>query len=390
MIDKKIGILGGGQLGKMLCMAATGMNLDIRIMDESIEFPAGLVNKNFIEGDITKYEDVLRFGRTVDILTIEFEKINVDALSTLEKEGIQVYPSAHIIAVIQDKGIQKEFFVKNNISTSNFISFNNKSEIIEAIISGKVSYPFVQKTKRDGYDGQGVLICKDLSCESQMFDLPSIVEDIVDIDKEIAVIACRNANGDIVIYDAVEMVFDSEANLLDYQLSPAQLDKDVRFKVSEMAYEIAIKLDLVGILAIEFFLTKKGEVIVNEMAPRPHNSGHHTIEACDTSQYENHLRAILNLPLGCPDIISSSILVNLMGSNNFVGDTSYSGLIDILKISGAHLHLYGKKHTKPFRKMGHVTLLHEKEHIPINAVEVIKQAFRTAPVKIKIRSNERE
>lgn len=382
MLDKKIGILGGGQLGKMLCMAGSGMNLDIYVMDKQKDFPAGSVCAQFVEGDITEYSDVLNFGRTVDILTIEFEKINVAALFDLEKEGRKVYPSPEIISMIQDKGIQKQFYKEKHIPTSNFILFKSKHEILQSLKKGQLNFPFVQKARRDGYDGQGVLVCHDDKYVDLLFDTPSVIEELVSIEKEIAVIVCRNKRGHVSIYDPVEMVFNHEANLLDYQISPAHIENSTFLEATEMAYNIANTLELVGILAIEMFLDKTGKLILNEVAPRPHNSGHHTIESCYTSQYENHLRAILNLPLGKPDILAHSVLINLLGSPGYSGETVISGEDEILRINGSNLHLYGKKNTKPFRKMGHVTLIHEKERIPYESISRIKKSFSTAPLNI--------
>ena len=379
MNDIKIGILGGGQLGKMLCMAGSGMSLNISVMDKSKSFPAGLVCKNFIEGDITSEKDVLDFGRSVDVLTIEFEKINVDALYQLESEGKKVFPSASIIGMIQDKGTQKQFYSNHNIPTSDYYLCESKEDVLSRMEDGEFSFPFVQKTRRDGYDGQGVLVCKDESYKSKLFDAPCVIEKMVDIEKELAVIVCRNEKGDIAIFDTVEMVFDPQANLLDYQLAPARIDKSMVYEINDLAMSIAQKLDLVGLLAIELFLDTSGKILVNEMAPRPHNSGHHSIEACFTSQYENHLRAILNLPLGKTDILSPSILINLLGCENYSGKATISGSEDILKVQGSHLHLYGKNDTKPYRKMGHVTLLHEKEHVPYDSIDEIKRHFKTAP-----------
>ena len=380
MTDKRIGILGGGQLGKMLCMAGYQMSMNMSILDSALSFPAAQVCKSFKEGEITNYDDVFSFGQYMDIITIEIEKVNVQALIDLEKIGKSVFPSSDIILTIQDKGIQKQFFEANNLPTSDFKLVTGKEELLRLIKSGDIQQPFVQKVRKNGYDGRGVKIIKSSDGPDEMIDAPSVIEKLVNVDKEIAVIICRNAKGDIAIYDPVEMVFDPKANLLVYQLSPSSIEEKTLMEINHIAYDIALRFDLVGILAIELFLTHSGEILINEMAPRPHNSGHHSIEACKTSQYENHLRSICNLPLGDPTSLSPSLLINLLGSSGYNGPTHYRGIEQILNIQGSNLHLYGKKISKPNRKMGHVTILYDGVESPLKYFDIVKESFYTSPL----------
>jgi len=379
MIEKRIGILGGGQLGKMIFQAGSTMLLDISFLDKSSDYPAGLITKNFTEGDIANYDDIIAFGQNMDVISIEIERVNVEALKVLKEAGKDVFPSPEIIGLIQDKGDQKKFYKDHGFDTSPFILVDSTEDIYEGLKNGSISYPFVQKSRRGGYDGRGVAVINGQNEIHKILEGPCVIEEKVDIDKEIAVLVCRNKGGEVAIYDPVEMVFDDEANLLDYQLAPAAISRDQNINIHELALKMASKLDLVGLLAIELFLDKEGNIIVNEMAPRPHNSGHHTIEACYTGQYENLLRAILNLPLGCPDIISPSILVNLLGSPDYRGETVYSGISEIMNLRGANLHLYGKNETRPHRKMGHVTILHEEHYSPHESKDIIKRVFKTVP-----------
>ena len=380
MIDKRIGILGGGQLGKMIYSAGSQMNIKLSYLDQSKDSPTGQVCMAFEVGDITAYDDVLSFGRKNDIISIEIEKVNVEALKQLQKEGKSVCPSPGIIEMIQDKGLQKEFYKSNDIANSPFILVEGEDEINNLIEKGQLTFPFVQKSRKGGYHGQGVAVINNESDLNKLLPVPSVIEDLVAIEKEIAVIVCRNRNGEVAIYDPVEMVFDPQANLLDYHLAPANLSNDSVKEVFELAMKMANTLSLEGILAIELFLDQNDQIIVNEMAPRPHNSGHHTIESCFTSQYENMLRAILNQSLGRPEILCPSILINLLGSAGYSGDTVYTGLEEILNVRGSNLHLYGKSQTKPFRKMGHVTLLHDKNYVPLESKDLIKSVFKTKPV----------
>lgn len=356
-IDLVVGILGGGQLGKMLCQAGSKLAIDFKVMDKDKTFPCASICSSFIEGDINNFEDVLDFGQKVDILTVEIENVNIKALEKLEEKNLKVYPPTSALKIIRDKGLQKMFFESHKIPTSDFELFADKESIIAAYENKILTLPFVQKSRKDGYDGRGVFIVRDQADFVNIMDTLSVIETLVDIKKEISVIVARNVGGDIVVYDPVEMEFHPTANLVEYIFAPSSLSQAQIEECKDLAVRLAELLEIVGLLAVEMFLTEDGRLIVNEMAPRPHNSGHHTIESYNISQYEAHLRAIMNLPLLTPVIQSPSVVVNLLGEDGYMGKTRYQGLDEVLRIDGVHLHLYGKKETKPFRKMGHVTIV---------------------------------
>jgi 5-(carboxyamino)imidazole ribonucleotide synthase len=376
MITKKIGILGAGQLGKMLLQAGSRWDLDLHIMDKAADFPAAKLTNQFTKGDFTLYDDVYRFGQQMDIISIEIENVNSDALLQLEREGKKVHPQAAVIQTIKDKGLQKQFYAKNSIPTSNFILANSAPDILNRLKSGDIKLPFVQKSRTEGYDGRGVQVVRNEADLAYLFDKPSVIEDMVDIKKEIAVLVARNASGAIVDYPAVEMAFHPTANLVEQLISPARIQTDSEQKMRMLAKKIIKDLDMVGLLAIEFFLTNEDQILVNEVAPRPHNSGHHTIEGNVTSQYEQHLRAILDLPLGLTDISSPAVMINLLGAEGYEGDAYYEGLSQSLAMSNVHVHIYGKKTTKPFRKMGHVTVLDKDLDIAIAKAKKIAKIIR--------------
>lgn len=356
-LDKKIGILGGGQLGKMLYQAATPLGLNIHFMDRSKDFPVGRICPHFTEGDFKNYEDVINFGEDKDVISIEIEAVNVDALRDLEIAGKEVYPQPEVISLIQDKGEQKQFFEDINVQSSAFTLVDSAQDLKEKIETGLIPFPFVQKLRRDGYDGRGVVVIREKSELSQAFDAPSVIEDLVSIDKEISVIVARQSDEICVVYDPVEMIVDPDANLLDRQLAPASISSTLSNGAKEIAKKVAFELQIVGLLAVEMFVDKEQRIWVNELAPRPHNSGHHTIEACHTSQYEQHLRCLVGLPLGDPSIVSSSLLMNVLGEAGFTGPAVYEGLDKCLGLSGIHVHIYGKAITKPMRKMGHINIV---------------------------------
>jgi 5-(carboxyamino)imidazole ribonucleotide synthase len=349
----KLGVLGGGQLGRMLLQEAVNFNLQLHMLDPDADAPCKDLATSFMIGDLKDFDTVYRFGKTVDLLTIEIEHVNVDALQKLEEEGLKVFPRPELLRIVQDKGLQKEFYVANNIPTADFFLTENKSQIQDFANH----FPFMQKMRKGGYDGKGVVKLSNPSELSQAFDVPSVLEKLVDFEKEISVIIARNENGEIKTFPLVELEFNPEANLVEYLFAPANISSSIETKANDIAMNVAIALDLVGILAVEMFVTKNGEVLVNEIAPRPHNSGHHTIEANYTSQYEQHLRSILNMPLGSTKSKTAAVMVNLLGEKGFSGNAIYEGLAEVLSIEGVKLHLYGKKTTKPFRKMGHITVL---------------------------------
>ncbi len=348
-----IGILGGGQLGRMLIQHAINLNLNISVLDPDKNAPCKHLVKKFTLGNLNDFETVYDFGKDKDLITIEIENVNVEALKALEKEGKKVYPQPHIIEMIQDKGLQKMFYQRNNIPSPDFFLVDNKKQI-----SKYANYfPFFQKLRKGGYDGKGVVKLVNPHHIDKAFDEPSVLERLVDFDKELSVIVARSESGEIKCFPVVECEFNAEANLVEFLFSPANIKKRVEKDALKLASDIAEKLKIIGLLAVELFLTKDGKVLVNEIAPRTHNSGHHTIEGNITSQFEQQWRAILNLPLGDTSIVKAGVMVNLLGDFGYEGTAIYQGLEDVLKFSGVYVHLYGKAITKPFRKMGHATIV---------------------------------
>ncbi len=352
-----LGIIAGGQLGKMLALAASNWAIRSSILDPDEHSAASTVCNTFFKGDFLNYGDVLNFGRTVDVITLELENVNVEALQQLKKEGKRIIPDPDILAVIKDKGLQKQFYEKHSIPTSPFRLFKNDEEIKKAIDKGTVKFPFVQKTRQAGYDGKGVQIINDSHQTQKLFSAPSLIEKKVSINKEIAIIVARNQSGEIKCFPAVEMEFNDTANLVEQLICPADISDKVEQRAINISCKIVEAFDYVGLLAVELFLDHDGNVIVNEIAPRTHNSGHHTIESTITSQYEQQLRALFNLPLGSTQLKLPSVMINLLGAEGFSGPVKYEGLKESLAIEGVKVHLYGKKSTRPFRKMGHVTIL---------------------------------
>ncbi len=350
--DFKLGVLGGGQLGRMLIQSGIDFNIQFSILDPDKNAPCSTLAE-FHHGKLTDYETVLKFGSTCDIITIEIENVNIEALKELQRRGKKVFPQPEVIELIQDKRKQKQFYQDNNIPTADFILTQNAAEVAAL----QHFLPAVNKLGKEGYDGRGVQILRTESDLSKAFDKPGLVEKLIDFKKEISVIVARNEKGEIKSFPVVEMVFHPIHNLVEYLFSPAELSPAVANKAEQIASSIIQKLNMVGILAVEMFVTKADEVLVNEIAPRPHNSGHQTIEANVTSQYEQHLRSILNLPLGNTDTISPSAMVNLLGEDGYEGPAKYAGFHEAMKTPGVHVHLYGKQITKPFRKMGHVTIM---------------------------------
>ena len=375
-LDHKIGILGGGQLGKMLAIEAANWHLPIYILDQDHQFPAVPYAPFFQAGDFKNFDDVVQFGKKVDILTIEIEQINVDALFYLEKEGVKVYPKPSTVQVIQDKGLQKMFYKERDIPTAEFQLFNDEKEIKEALKNKQIAFPFVQKSRKDGYDGKGVVVVSNENDLINLLDCPSIIEERINIETEISIIVARSASGELLHYEPVEQHFNQAANLVSYLICPAELEKSTLSKMNEIASLIAIDLDLVGLLAIEFFLDTNNDIFVNEVAPRPHNSGHHTQNSCETSQFEQHLRAILDLPLGSTRQHSIGAMVNIIGEPGYAGKTNYIGIEECLKIDGVHLHLYGKLETRPFRKMGHINIADKDRKKVLENIEKIKSTLR--------------
>ena len=373
--EKTIGILGGGQLGKMLLTTTRQWDIQTKVMDPSFEAPARLACNRFVQGDLMDYEAVVAFGKDIDILTIEIENVNADALAHLEKQGVRVYPQAQVLKIIQNKCHQKEFYKKNNIPTASFQLFSSKEELKDAVVRGFVSFPFVWKSESMGYDGYGVKIVRSNNDLEQVNEGGCIAEDLVNIDKELGIIVCRSPKREIQCYHCVEMEFHPEANQVEYVLSPARISKAIAKKAEEVALSVSRAFQHVGLLAVELFLTKEGEIWVNEVAPRPHNSGHYSIEASYTSQFEQHTRAILNLPLGNTENKLTGVMVNLVGKKGYTGAVHYKNLEHILAIEGVNPHIYGKKETRPFRKMGHITIVNKDLDIARKIAEEVKETI---------------
>ncbi len=368
----KLGILGGGQLGRMWIQNALNYNVTCHVIDPDANAPCKNICDEFTVGDITDFDTVYNFGKSLDLITIEIEKVNVEALEKLENEGVQVYPQPSIIKMIRDKGVQKQWMKEHGIPTSDFLLVENKAAL-ENLAWG---LPYVQKLRKDGYDGKGVQIIRNKEDFDLAFEAPSLVERLVDFEKEIAVIVARNSNGDCKTFPLVEMDFHPTANLVEFLVSPADVSEYIAMKAENIAVKIAEELQLVGLLAVEMFLTKDGRILVNEMAPRPHNSGHQTIEGNLCSQFEQHLRAIFNQPLANTDAKYVSVMINVLGEEGHTGEAQYEGLENILELDGVYVHLYGKKITKPFRKMGHVTVLDENRNEAIRKARLVKDTLK--------------
>ncbi|BAV94472.1 5-(carboxyamino)imidazole ribonucleotide synthase [Ichthyobacterium seriolicida] len=355
--DFKLGILGGGQLGKMLLNETRKLDIFTKVLDPSDSSPCKIGSNEFVKGDITDFKTVYEFGKSVDVLTFEIEKVNVQALKKLKSEGIGVYPPPEELELIQNKAVQKKFYLENDIPTSPFSLFANKRSLIEAVKNSEIDFPFVWKSTMFGYDGKGVCIVQKESDLEALTDGECIAEDLVSVKKELSMIVAKNPSGDFKAYPLVEMEFDKESNQVEYILCPARLDRALCDKARDIAIRVSQKMNIVGLLAIEMFQTQDDEILVNEVAPRPHNSGHYSIEGSYTSQFEQHLRAILDLPLGSTESKTPAVMVNIVGKEGHEGPVYYKGMTDILKIEGITPHIYGKKQTLPFRKMGHVTVV---------------------------------
>lgn len=374
--SQTIGILGGGQLGKMLLTTTRQWDINTKVMDPSNQAPGRISCNTFVVGDLMDYDKVVEFGKNVDILTIEIENVNTAALATLEKQGVKVYPQASVLKTIQNKCHQKKFYKSNNIPTAPFQLFDSKDALKDAIGKGEVSFPFVWKSEAMGYDGYGVQIVRTNSDLENINEGPCMAEDLVAIDKELGIIVCRSLKGESVCYPCVEMEFHPISNQVEYVLSPARISKSLEKKATELALLVSESFQHVGLLAVELFLTKEGELVVNEVAPRPHNSGHYSIEASYTSQFEQHIRAILDLPLGNTENKVAGVMVNLVGKEGHNGLVHYKNLEDILTIEGVNPHIYGKKETRPFRKMGHITIVNKDLGTAREIAEHVKETIK--------------
>ena len=367
----RLGILGGGQLGRMFIQSAMDYNIHVKILDPDPNAPCRFVAAEFFNGSITDFDTVYEFGQGCDIVTVEIENVNTDALFALEKEGKRVYPQPRVLELIKDKREQKTFYKENAIPTAPFTLIEGSGDLKDWS-----EFPVINKLGKEGYDGRGVQVLRNVGDLSRAFDAPGLMEEFVDFEKELAVIVARNLNGEIKSFPVVEMVFHPEANLVEYLFSPADISVETAAKADAVARDVIEKLGMVEILAVELFLTRDGEILVNEVAPRPHNSGHQTIEGNITSQYEQHMRSIFNLPLGDTSTRSRTAMVNLLGEEGYEGDARYEGIRDVMAEKGVHIHLYGKKLTKPFRKMGHVTIEEDDLDLLRRKVQFVKDKLK--------------
>lgn len=369
----RLGLLGGGQLGRMLLQAAIDFDLRPAVLDPDPDAPCAAIAPRFVVGSFRDFETVYEFGRGLDVLTIEIESVNLAALKRLRDEGVKVFPQPEVVELIQDKRHQKQFFRSTGLPTSDFVLTENKADARQH--TGFL--PAFHKLGTGGYDGRGVQRIATEADFDKAFDAPGVLEKVVDFEKELAVIVARSEGGEVRCFPTVEMVFHPEANLVEYLFAPAEISLETDAQAQAVARRAAEAFGIVGLLAVELFLTKQGEILINEVAPRPHNSGHHTLRANDVSQFEQHLRAILGLPLGDPTAHAAAAMVNLLGEDGHEGEARYQGMETLLAIPGVHPFLYGKKRTKPFRKMGHVTVVDED-------VDVLKEKVRAVQAAVKV------
>ncbi|WP_116790711.1 5-(carboxyamino)imidazole ribonucleotide synthase [Flavobacterium psychrotrophum] len=374
--DFKLGILGGGQLGKMLLTETRKFDIQTYVLDPSDEAPCKVGSNVFVQGSLMDFDTVYNFGKQVDVLTFEIELVNIEALEKLEAEGIKVYPSPKTLKQIQNKGTQKDFYTTNNIPTAPYKRFESLTDLKLAVEQEELTYPFVWKSTEGGYDGNGVKVIRSAESFNGLADVQCIAEVMIPFKNELAVIVTRTPSGEIKTYPVVEMEFHPEANQVEYVICPARIDDAVADKARAIALNVSQAFNHVGLLAVEMFQTEDDEILVNEVAPRPHNSGHYSIEASYTSQFEQHLRAILDLPLGNTDSKVAGIMVNLVGAEGYSGNVVYENIEKILGQDGVSPHIYGKKQTRPFRKMGHVTIVNEDIAKARKVAEEVKNTIR--------------
>jgi 5-(carboxyamino)imidazole ribonucleotide synthase len=379
--DFKLGILGGGQLGKMLLTETRKFDIQTLVLEPNEEAPARYGCNGFFKGALLDFDTVYEFGNMVDLLTIEIENVNLDALDKLEEEGLPIYPSPKTLRLIQNKGRQKDFYVANGIPTSAHQRFVDIFDLRKSLEKDELNFPFVWKSAQFGYDGNGVKICRSALDLVKLPEVECIAEQLVPFKNELAVIVARSVSGEVKTYPVVEMEFHPEANQVEYVICPARIDEKVAQKATEIALKVSKAFDHVGLLAVEMFQTEDDEILVNEVAPRPHNSGHYSIEASYTSQFENHIRAILDLPLGNTDSKVAGIMVNLVGEEGYSGQVIYENIEKIMAIDGVTPHIYGKRETRPFRKMGHVTIVNEDMTEARRIAEEVKNSIRVISVQ---------
>lgn len=365
--SSRLGMVGGGQLGRMFIQEAINFDVHVHVLDPDANAPCKHIAHSFTQGSLNDYDTLYNFGLDKDVLTVEIENVNIEALEALEKLGKKVFPQPRVLRIIKDKGIQKEFYKDHNIPTAPF----QLTENLEDVKQLANQLPFVQKMRTGGYDGKGVQVLRTVKDFENAFETPSVIEEMIPFEKEISIIVARNEKGEMAVYPAVECEFSEEANLVEFLFAPASISTEIENKSIELAKSVIEKLEMVGILAVELFLSKDGTLLVNEIAPRPHNSGHHTIECNVTSQFEQHMRSVLNLPLGSTEILQAGAMINLLGEKGYEGDVYYEGLEKFIGKPGVHPHIYGKAQTKSFRKMGHVTIAgKDLNHVKSLALEV--------------------
>lgn len=374
--DFTLGILGGGQLGKMLLTETRKFDIATKVMDAAADAPARFATNEFVRGDLLDYDAVYHFGKGVDVLTFEIENVNVAALEQLEREGVKVYPTPQSLNIIQNKASQKLFYEQHQIPTAPFQVFEDLNQLKQAAEKGEVTFPFVWKSARFGYDGNGVKIVRCLADLQQLPQGQCLAEMMIPFKNELAVIVVRSPKGEMKTYPVVEMEFHPEANQVEYVICPARIPDEIAQKAQAVALQVADAFNSVGLLAVEMFQTQNDEILVNEVAPRPHNSGHYSIEASYTNQFEQHLRAILNLPLGATESKVAGVMVNLVGEEGFQGDVVYENIEQIMAMQGVTPHIYGKRQTRPFRKMGHVTIVNPNLSKAREIAQEVKQTIR--------------
>ena len=374
--DFKLGILGGGQLGKMLLQVTSRLSIKTNILDPSEDSPCKNLCNEFEIGNLMDFDAVYQFGKKCDLVTFEIEHVNIEALEKLESEGTKVYPTSKTLKIIQNKNLQKQFFIDNNIPTSDFYYFKSPKDFKNSLHKNQISFPCVWKKTKFGYDGYGVEIIKSIE---QIDNLPNeecIIEEFIPFEKELATTIVRNNSGDIQIFPLVQMDFNKESNQVEYVVCPAQVNREIKDLANALAMKVSKSFKHVGLLAIEMFLTKDNKILINEVAPRPHNSAHYSIEACENSQFQQHINSILNLKLGSCKSNNNAIMVNLVGEKGYSGPVIYQGIEKAMEQSNVSVHIYGKSNTKPNRKMGHVTVTDENLKNGLKKAKSVKNLIK--------------
>ncbi|MBC8299157.1 MAG: 5-(carboxyamino)imidazole ribonucleotide synthase [Flavobacteriaceae bacterium] len=371
-----LGILGGGQLGKMLLQVTSKLSIKTNILDSSPNSPCKNLCNEFQTGNLMDFNSVYKFGKKCDLITYEIEHVNIEALEKLESDGIKVYPSSKTLKIIQDKSLQKKFFTENKIPTAKFWHFKSLQDYNSSSVKNEIKFPCVWKKTKFGYDGFGVEIINSSNDFEKLPETEFIIEELISFKKEIATTIARNESGQIEVFPVVEMIFNEISNQVEYVICPAQINDDIKDKAKEIALNVSKSFEQIGLLAVEMFLTNDNKILVNEVAPRPHNSAHYSIEACTNSQFEQHIKSILDLPLGCSKSNIYAIMVNLVGEKGFSGPVVYSGIEEAMQYDNVSVHIYGKSETKPNRKMGHATILDTSLKNGLSRAKSIKKIIK--------------